>query len=241
MMLTRVGVGLPRGVLGADARALARSLAAGTGGDAANRRERAAAEHWPQFRGAIGAALDRVGEVGEDPTLDDARALVDDDDPANPLSLALVDDAAGLLAAALMRTEERLGVLDRRLAGDQAGEDLTRTVGDIVVDLIDLDPVEYEDEIADYLRVGDSDASRAQLARTTGDDEVRQWAREELAEAMDGFDGAAAAALTRLAAGDPPQDPAEDAIWTATILALVEEAVELATVDQVLGTGDDGA
>ncbi len=33
-----------------------------------------------------------------------------------------------------------------------------------------------------------------------------------------------------LAAGDPPEDPAEDAVWVAAMLALVEQAVEIAVV-----------
>lgn len=236
MLLGRIGVGLPRGVLGPDARALARSVADGErdGVTIDRLRRAAAAEHWPQLRLAIGAGLDRVAGGDEDPTLADARALVDQEDSANPLALALVDDAAGLLAAVMVRTDERLAVLDRRLAAEGGGEELTRTVGDIVVDLLDLDPEDYEDEIADYLRSGQSDASRANLARATGDDEIRMWAREELADAMAPNSGHAASALGRLAASAPPEDPAEDPVWTAAILALVDEAIEIATVNQVL-------
>lgn len=241
MLLGRIGVGLPRGVLGPDARALARSIADGERDPATiDRLRRAAAEeHWPQLRFAIGAGLDRVG-AGDDPTLADARALVDHDESHNPLALALIDDAAGLLAAVMVRTDERLAVLDRRLTTDGDGDDLTRTVGDIVVDLLDLDPEDYEDEIADYLRAGQSDVSRANLARATGDDEIRTWAREELAEAMASRSGHAAGALGRLAASQPPEDPAEDPVWTAAILALVDEAIEIATVNQVLDADGGG-
>ncbi|HRC07755.1 MAG TPA: hypothetical protein PLV41_06040 [Miltoncostaeales bacterium] len=235
-LLGRIGVGLPRGVLGPDARALARAVADGDRDTAtiAALRRAAAAEHWPQLRLAIGAALDRASGTADDPALADARALVDREDANNPLALALVDDAVSLLAAVMVRTDERLAVLDRRLAADGGGDDLTRTVGDIVVDLLDLDPEDYEDEIADFLRVGQSDASRANLARATGDDEIRTWAREELAEATAYGSGHAASALGRLAASDPPEDPADDPVWTAAILALVDEAVEIATVNQVL-------
>jgi hypothetical protein len=242
MLLGRIGVGLPRGVLGPDARALARSVADGERDPATidQLRRAAAADHWPQLRLAIGAGLDRVGVGDDDPTLTDARALVDHEDSHNPLALALIDDAAGLLAAVMVRTDERLAVLDRRLATDGGGDDLTRTVGDIVVDLLDLDPEDYEDEIADYLRSGQSDASRANLARATGDDEIRTWAREELAEAVASNSGHAAGALGRLAASQPPEDPAEDPVWTAAILALVDEAVEIATVNQVLEADGGG-
>ena len=35
-----------------------------------------------------------------------------------------------------------------------------------------------------------------------------------------------------LAAGAPPEDPADDAVWVAAMLALVEQAVEVAVVSQ---------
>ncbi len=249
MMLGRIGVGLPRGVLGSDARAYARAIADGDADDGTSLRNSAASEHWPQLRLAIGAALDRVDTADVDPTLTDARSLVDDEDPRNPLSIALVEDAARLMAAVMVRNRDRLAVLDRRLAAEGGGDDLTRTVGDIVVDLLDLDPQDYEDEITDYLRVGASDHSRANLVRATGDEEMRTWAREELADAVQGGSGYAAGALAHLAASDLPEDPAEDPVWTAAVLALVDEAIELATVDQVLdadaedddAAADDGA
>ncbi len=233
MLLGRTGVGLPRGVLGFEARSYAEAIA---GGDADTARERfrhlAAAEHWPELRLAIGAALEHARGADDDPTLDDALELVTVDDPDNPLSLALVEEAARSLAAVILRTDERLAVLDRRLADDGASDDLVRTVGEIVVDLLDLDVEDYEDEIAAYLRVGESNASRDQLARATGDEDVRSWARDELEWITDGAEGTAAHALARFAHEDVPKDPAHDAVWVAAVLALVEEAVEIAAVDQ---------
>jgi hypothetical protein len=44
-------------------------------------------------------------------------------------------------------------------------------------------------------------------------------------------------ALQALSAGEPPEDPADDAVWIAAMLALVEQAVEFAVVSQ---NGDDG-
>ena len=38
--------------------------------------------------------------------------------------------------------------------------------------------------------------------------------------------------MRHLATGPPPADPAEDLVWVPTILALVEEAIERALVDE---------
>jgi hypothetical protein len=233
-LLTRTGIGLPRGVLGPQARAVARLVAFGREDSAVWADARV--EHWESFRLAIGAALARVHD--DDPALAAALRHVDDPSPDNPLSQAVTDDAVRAYAASLLRTHERLEVLDQRLVADGGGDDLTRTVGDIVIDLLDLDPQDYEDEIADFLRVGDSPASVAKLARDTGDDEVRRWAREELTAALDEAEGTAAGALGRLAAAPPAEDPAEDPVWVAAIRALVDEAVEIASVDQLLDGGE---
>lgn len=242
MLLARTGVGLPRGVLGFEARSYAEAIADGDGEAARERfRHLAAAEHWPELRLAMGAALELARGEDDDPTLDDALELVTAEDPDNPLSLALVEDAARSLAAVILRTDERLAVLDRRLAEDGASDDLVRTVGEIVVDLLDLDAEDYEDEIAAYLRAGESDASRDQLARATGDEEVRAWARDELEWITDGADGTAAHALARFAHADAPEDPAHDAVWVAAVLALVEEAVEIAAADQSEDVEVEGA
>ncbi len=240
VLLTRSGVGIPRGILGGEARDLARAVA--TGGDApfAELRTAAAELHWPALRGAIGAALRRARENGiEDAALDEAMALTDDEDPGNPFAQAVIDDAVRQLAAVIVRSNERLTVLDQRLEEDTAGDDVSRTVGDIVSDLLDLDVEDYEDEIAAFVQGGESDASRRELARSTGDDEMREWARSELAWITDGSPTTSGAALSAMARGPLPEDPSEDPVWMSTILALVEEAVELVQVDELMGE-DDG-
>ncbi len=238
MLLLRTGVSLPRGVVGAPLRAYARALVTGASDDELDELRRASAKaHWNQLRGAIGAALDRHGPEEADPTLADALALTLDDDPVNPLALALAEDAARLLAAVHERVEERMVVLDARLAPDApSGQgDAALIVGAIVVDLLDLAPDDYEDEIATYLSAGESEAARRELARATGDIETRQWARDELARVTSEAARFASAALTALTAAPQPEDPAEDAVWVATVLSLVEDAVELAVVSESEG------
>ena len=122
-------------------------------------------------------------------------------------------------------------MLERRLTGgDSPDADLALVIGAIVVDLLDFDPPDYEDEIAAYLAAGESDEARRGLARSTGDEESRAWAREELRRVDDPAAPVTSRAVQVLAAGDPPEDPADDAVWVAAMLALVEQAVELAVV-----------
>lgn len=239
MLLLRTGVSLPRGVVGVALRGYARALATGASTEELDELRRASAKaHWNQLRGAIGAALDRHGPEENDPTLADALGLTLDDDPTNPLALALAEDAARLLAAVHERVEERMIVLDARLSPEApSGQgDAALIVGAIVVDLLDLAPDDYEDEIAAYLSTGESDTARRELARTTGDIETRQWAREELGKVTSEAARFSSAALTALTAASQPEDPADDAVWVATMLSLVEDAVELAVVSE---SGDD--
>lgn len=249
-LLTRTGVGIPRGILGEEARDLARAVAAGDDAPHEGLRQAAAELHWPAIRGAMGAGLRRARASGvEDPAFDEAIALTEDPDHGNPFARVLIDDAVWQLAAVITRSHERLTVLDQRLADDTAGDDVSRTVGDIVSDLLDLDVEDYEDEIATFVQGGESDASRRELARSTGDDEMREWARSELAWITDGSSTTSGAALSAMARGPLPEDPSEDPVWMSTILALVEEAVELVQVDDLMseteatgpanGAGDD--
>ena len=236
VLLTRTGIGYPRGILGEDARFLAWAAATGDGAPHDDRRRAAAELHWDALRGAMGAAFRRARAQGDDdPALEDAARLTEEENPDNPLSWALVDDAVHQLAAVLARSDERLEVLDQRLEDDSAEGDVARTVGDIVSDLLDLDVEDYEDEIAAYVRDGESDASRAELARTTGDAEMREWARSELAWVTEASDTTSGRALAAMARGPLPDDPADDPVWMSTILALVEEAVEIVQVDELSG------
>jgi hypothetical protein len=47
----------------------------------------------------------------------------------------------------------------------------------------------------------------------------------------------ASRAIAVLAAGSAPDDPAEDAVWVAAMLALVEEAVEFTMISDNGGGG----
>ncbi len=238
MLLSRTGVGYPRGALGFEARSYAESIAAGDVEAGELLRREAAGGLWSELRLAMGAALDRARGDGDDPTLDDALALVQDEDAGNPLSLALVEGAARSLAAVIVRTDERLRVLDERMAGDGGGDDVARTVGDIVIDLLDIDAEDFEDEIAQFVQSGEGDDDRDALARSTGDPEIRAWARDELEWITDGAEGKVAHALASLAHGETPPDAARDPVWVATILALVEEAVEIVQVNELSEQAD---
>lgn len=238
-LILETGVTFPRGVLGPEARAFADAVAAGVpDGELDALRAAVAEAHWEDLRLAMGASLERA--VGPSPSqvAADALDLVLDERPDNPFALALADEAGRSLAAVIVRNRERLAVLEPRLAeGTPADADLALVIGAIVVDLLDLDPLDYEDEIAEYIRVGEGDAARRDLARATGDVESREWAREELRRVE--FAGApvASRALRALSAAEPPEDPASDAVWIAAMLALVEQAVELTVVSEA-GAGE---
>ena len=232
LLIARSGAALPRGVLGEEARAFAHAIAGGVSGDElAQLREATSAAHWGQLRLALGAALERYGGESPDAVTREALELTLDDDPENPLALAIADEAGRSLAAVLERNGERLAVIESRLAGGAAPDDeLALVIGAIVVDILDFDPEDFEQEITAYVGAGESAAARAELARSTGDLDSRQWAREELGR-VDAPDAPVASrALTAIAGGEPPEDPAEDAVWVAAILALVEQAVEFAVV-----------
>ena len=229
-LLARTGVSLPRGVLGAEAHALANAIRAEAPEVSLEElRVAASRAHWEQLRLAIGAALERQGDGSPEATR--ALELTFDDDPRNPFALALADDAGRSLAGVLERNAERLAVLEARLAEGASGDgELALVVGAIVVDLLDLDPEDYEDEIAAYVGAGETDAAQRELARSTGDDESRAWAREELGSVEAADAASAERAVRMLSAGEPPEDPADDPVWVATVLALVEQAVEVAVV-----------
>ena len=231
-LIARTAVAFPRGVLGAEARAFAEAIVAGAAMDDLDRlRDLTADAHWDALRLAIGASLERVVGDTPDPLATDALELTFDERPDNPFARALADEAGRALAAVIERNAERLGVLEQRLTGGASPDtDLALVIGAIVVDLLDLDPPDYEEEIAAYLAAGESDAARRELARATGDDDSRDWAREDLRRVGAPDAPVTSRAVQVLAAGPPPQDPAEDAVWVAAMLALVEQAVEVAVV-----------
>ena len=233
-LILRTAVVFPRGVLGGEAWAFADAIVAGAAPDELDRlRDATAAAHWDKLRLAMGASLERA--VGDTPgaLAIEALELTFDEQPDNPFARALADEAGRSLAAVIERTTERLGVLERRLIGGAAPDtELALVIGAIVIDLLDLDPPDYEEEITAYLGAGESDAARRELARSTGDDDSRRWARKELRR-VDASDAPVTSrAVQVLAAGAPPEDPADDAVWVAAMLALVEQAVEVAVVSQ---------
>jgi hypothetical protein len=238
-LITRTGVGLPRGVLGEADRALAAAIVRGApAGELERLRAGAAEDHWEALRLAIGAGLERAVGDAPDAVAAEALVLVLDERPDNPLALALAEEAGRSLAAVMERNGERLVVLERRLSdGAPVDADLALVIGQIVVDSLDLDPGDYEEEIAEYVRGGESEAARTRLARATGDVESREWAREELRGVGDADAPLASGAIAVLAAGSAPDDPAEDAVWVAAMLALVEEAVEFTMISDNGGGG----
>lgn len=234
-LLIEMGIGFPRGVLGPEARALGAAMVRGASEtELAPLRASAAATHWGELRLAMGAALERAaGDDSPDPRIAEALKLTLDESPGNPFALALADEAGRALSAALARNAERLGVLERRLGdGSPPDDDLALVIGGIAVDLLDLEPLDYETEIAAYVAAGETDAARRELMRSTGDLDSREWAREELRRVDEPDAPVASRAVQVLASGEPPEDPADDAVWIAAMLALVEQAVELAIVNE---------
>ncbi|MEW6581921.1 MAG: hypothetical protein AB1416_04090, partial [Actinomycetota bacterium] len=87
-------------------------------------------------------------------------------------------------------------------------------------------------EIAAYVAADETVEALRGLARATGDEEVRAWAREALRGLEAPQEPEALSALHGLAAGDPPEDPAEDAVWVAAVQALAEQAIALALASE---------
>lgn len=230
-VLDRTGVGLPRGVVWDQARALAEALVA----DSPQSAELAGAlarRHWPELRAPTEAALRAVaGRAGEeDEEVAVALEAATEENPANPLALILAIRAGRELAGVLHGAAERLSALERRMASGshQARGAAAAAAGAIGVDLVDLDPEDFEPEIRDHLAAGESDESLRRLARETADPEIRSWMREALRGLRVPEAPLAVAAVHDLANGPPPADPADDPLWLAAVLALADRAVELA-------------
>jgi len=239
-VLRRTGLAFPRGVVGEEVAALAAALESPSSSPARLERLVAAASEslWPDLAASTAAAVrmhrDRAtGQDAED--LETALGWAERDDPGNPLARALVVRAAQELAASLARAEQILAQADAAVAegGRGAAVAAARAVGAAATALLDLDPEDFAAEIAEYVEAGEDGDALDALSRRTGDMETRAWARE----AVRVLDSAAAPAASRaardLAAGDPPDDAAEDAVWVPVMLALVEEAFERALAGQV--------
>ena len=238
-VLALTGIGFPRGVLGPETWALARALSDEDtpGADPAELAEAAAAAHWRELRGPMEAALlrGRAAAGAEDrEAFDIVLPWAAQETADTPLARALAVRAATELAAAGARSRERLRAEEAVIAegGPPAAVAAATAAGSIAADLLDLDPEDFAPEIAAYVEGGRRPEDISELARATGDPEIRAWARSAVAATDDPGAPAAAAGVRHLAGGPPPADPAEDLVWVPTILALVEEAVERALVDE---------
>ena len=233
-VLIVTGLSLPRGVLGPETWALARALGDEPGaGDPAALAGAASAAHWPELRGPMQAALLRARDRAAPEDQEAFEVVLEwaaDDDPDTPLARALAVRAAQELAAANGRARAVLRAAEETVAsgGAEAAVAASTAAGAIAADLLDLDPEDFAPEIAEYVGAGAGGEDVDALARATGDPEIRTWARSAVASAAEGEAGAprAAEGVRVLAAGPPPADPAEDLVWVATILSLVQEAVE---------------
>jgi hypothetical protein len=235
-VLTLTGLSFPRGVLGPETWALARALSdESSPSDPAVLAAAAAAEHWPLLRGPMETALLQAAAQAAP---EDAEAFeivlgwAADPDPDTPLARALAVRAATELAAAGLRSSERLLAAEPVVAegGAPAAIAAARAAGAIAVDLLDLDPEDFALEIADYVDAGRRPEDVDALARASGDPEIRAWARAAVAATEEPRAPHAEEGVRVLASGPPPPDPAEDLIWVPTILSLVEEGIERALV-----------
>jgi len=246
-VLALTGLSFPRGVLGPETWALVRALSheGDPGADPAELAGAAAAAHWPQLRGPMEAAplRARARAAPEDhEAFEIVLAWAADDDPDTPLARALAVRAATELAAAGERARAVLRAAEAVVAegGPEAAVAAATTAGAIAVALLDLDPEDFAPEIASYVSAGRRAEDVDELARATGDPEIRAWARTAVAAADDPEAGQAAAGVHVLAAGPPPADAAEDLVWVPTILALVEEAMERALAEEAGGPQASG-
>ncbi|HMM49098.1 MAG TPA: hypothetical protein PKE32_05745, partial [Miltoncostaeaceae bacterium] len=211
-VLSATGVALPRGVLGEETIRLAVALGGDDVDEIARLVDAAAAVHWPLLQGPMGAALARgVRAAGDDQAeaFDLVGAWAADPDPGNPFARALVVRAAGELANAWERSREILRAAEDAVAvGDVAATArASAAAGAVAVVLCDLDAEDFEPEIAAYLGGDRDEAAVEELARSTGDRELRQWARELLL-GLDAPDAPRALeALRGLAGGGPTGGP----------------------------------
>jgi hypothetical protein len=186
---------------------------------------------WPELRASMEAAVargadraDRTDRAAFDLVLHWARSA----DAGNPLALTLAFQAGNDLSAVLGRAASRLESVESAPAGDRRTLAAARAAGLIAVDLLDLDPEDFEAEIAAYVEAEETVEALRSLARATGDAEVRAWAREALLELDLPVRGSGLAALRDFAAGELPADPADDAVWIAAAQALAEQGIAYA-------------
>jgi len=246
-VIAMTGLAFPRGLLGPEAM----QLAAAIGARAHDRAEvdalirQVATAQWPVLQGPMAAALaraDRPDDAADDRSLAVAEEFAADADPYNPLALALAERAGLDLAAVRARAQDRLEALAGTQGTDPGRPEalvaLATTAGRIVVDLLDLDPEDFAPEISDYADAGTSaEAATPRLVRATGDDEIRSWAREAVTALDVPAPPAALASVKAMAQGPVPEDPADDVLWTAAMVVLAEDAIDMATAEQAEQAG----
>ena len=246
-VIAMTGLAFPRGLLGPEAM----QLAAAIGARAPDRAEvdalirQVATAQWPVLQGPMAAALaraDRPDDAADDRSLAVAEEFAADADPYNPLALALAERAGLDLAAVRARAQDRLEALAGTQRTDPGRPEalvaLATTAGRIVVDLLDLDPEDFAPEISDYADAGTSaEAATPRLVRATGDDEIRSWAREAVTALDVPAPPAALASVKAMAQGPVPEDPADDVLWTAAMVVLAEDAIDMATAEQAEQAG----
>jgi len=247
-VLGLTGLSLPRGVLGPETWALARALGDEPGaGDPAELAGAASAAHWPELRGPMQAALLRARDRADADDLEAFETVLEwaaDEDPDTPLARALAVRAAQELAASNARARALLRAAEATVVegGAEAAVAASTAAGAIAADLLDLDPEDFGPEIAEYVAGGGRPEDVDELARSTGDPEIRTWARSAVASTVDDPEAPNAADGVRvLASGPPPEDPALDLVWVPTILALTQEAIERSLVDEVSDQAADEA
>ncbi len=248
------GVVFPRGVLGPEAHELARALAEEAPSDDLQELVDGTAEaHWPELRGAIEGAIRRAAGTAEGSrlaALEHAAALAAQTSPDNPLARSLAVRAAQELSTARRRAVDVIVAAEGPMtvggpAGMVAG---AKAAGAAAVELLDLDPEDFATEITAYVgAIGDepdddpdSDAL-SEYARATGDSELRVAARIAVRSLQGALSEAVTEALVPVLAGGAPEDPAEDAVWVGAALALSEQAIERALVEEALDGGTNGS
>ncbi len=236
-VLARTGLAFPRGVLGDETRQLALILSGlpVEGVDIDDLVTRAADELWPELQPSTQAALERYvaqSDPGdEDPLLRVMDWARDPRPDENPLARALVVRAAQEFAGALQRSHRLLVNAEPAIAAGEAAGALAaaQAAGAIVVEMLDLDPEDFGSEIFAFVEQDESPEALDTLARLTGDEETRAWARRALAGVSDSAAApAATGAMALLCDGELPVDPAQDAVWVPAVLALVQQGFERA-------------
>ena len=244
-VLMRTGLSYPRGVLGEQTATLAAALDGGLGAtDLDPQAAAAAAELWSELQPAMAASLRRHLEGAIGPDAADLRAILlwaDDGDSDNPLSRALAVRAAQELAAAVRRARTAVAAAEPAIAagGPEGAIAVARAAGLAVIELLDLDPEDFGSEIATYVDAGESADALDELARVTGDEEIRTWANDALDGISAAGPGEARAAMRQLVEAEREDDPAKDPVWVPTILALVEQGFERALVASAVDLADD--